>query len=196
MSSLVKPSQLVHRGSMTIQETGIVLVLVLLVIIGVVMAGSSLFSRNDASTEYTNASELLTNSRAMLKTAGIYNFGTADAMTGALIQFGGAPGNMTVVGTKSSGTAKLQNTWGGNVTVQPVSTAGGQKTSFSLTYTSVPQEACVALGTKISVMPNIGITQINGTSTNGVISANAIGTQCTADKGSVGQNTLTFTSNT
>nr|WP_320204185.1 type 4 pilus major pilin [Serratia marcescens] len=85
---------------------------------------------------------------------------------------------------------------GGAVTVQPVATAGGQKSSFSLTYAAVPQEACITLATKLSAAPSVVTTMVNGTSTNGAIAASAVGAQCTADKGSVGQNTLTFTSNT
>lgn len=33
-------------------------------------------------------------------------------MTGALIRFGGAPGNMAVIGDKHSGQATLANVWG------------------------------------------------------------------------------------
>nr|WP_241391143.1 type 4 pilus major pilin [Serratia proteamaculans]ULG16459.1 PilS [Serratia proteamaculans] len=186
----------INRGAITLLEAAIYIVIALVIVTVAITQGGGLFNKNDASTEYNNAAELLTNSRTMLKTSGIYNFAAADAMTGALIQFGGAPANMTVVGTKSSGSAKLQNLWGGAVTVQPVATAGGQKSSFSLTYAAVPQEACITLATKLSAAPSVVITMVNGTSTNGAIAANAVGAQCTADKGSVGQNTLTFTSNT
>ncbi|CAI1074414.1 PilS N terminal [Serratia entomophila] len=190
------PRSLINRGAITLLEAAIYIVIALVIVTVAITQGGGLFNKNDASTEYNNAAELLTNSRTMLKTSGIYNFAAADAMTGALIQFGGAPANMTVVGTKSSGSAKLQNLWGGAVTVQPVATAGGQKSSFSLTYAAVPQEACITLATKLSAAPSVVITMVNGTSTNGAIAANAVGAQCTADKGSVGQNTLTFTSNT
>lgn len=186
----------INRGAITLIEATMYIVLALVVLAIAVTQGGSLFNRNDASTEYNNAAELLTNTRTMLKTSGIYNFASADAMTGALIQFGGAPANMTVVGTKNAGSAKLQNLWGGAVTVQPVATAGGQKSSFSLTYAAVPQEACITLATKLSAAPSIVTTQINGTTTNGPIEANAIGAQCTADNGAIGQNALTFTSNT
>jgi hypothetical protein len=186
----------INQGAITLIEATMYIVLALVILSIAVTQGGGLFNRNDASTEYNYAAELLTNTRTMLKTAGIYDFSSADTMTGALIQFGGAPANMKVVGTKSSGTAKLQNLWGGAVTVQPVATAGGQKSSFSLTYAAVPQEACITLATKISAAPSVVSTLVNGTTTNGQIAASAVGAQCTADNGSVGQNTLTFTSNT
>ncbi|MBC3252396.1 prepilin [Serratia fonticola] len=190
------PHSAVNRGAITLFEAVIYFVLAIAVLTIAITQGGSLFNRNDANTEYSNAAELMTNTRTMLKTSGVYNFAAADAMTGALIQFGGAPANMTVVGTKSNGSAKLQNLWGGAVTVQPVATAGGQKSTFSLTYAAVPQEACITLAVKLSAAPSVVTTLVNGTSTNGAIAASAIGAQCTADKGSVGQNTLTFTSNT
>jgi hypothetical protein len=186
----------VNRGAITLLEAAIYIVIALVVLAIAMTQGGGLFNRNDASTEFSNSAEVMSNARSMLKTSGVYNFSSADDMTGALIQFGGAPANMTVVGTKSSGTAKLQNLWGGAVTLQPVATSGGQKSTFSLTYAGVPQEACVTLTTKLSAAPNVVTTQVNGTTNNGPVAANAVGAQCTADNGSTGQNTLTFTSNT
>lgn len=186
----------IHRGAITLLEAAIYIVIALVILTVAITQGGGLFNRNDASTEYNNAAELLTNTRTLMKTAGIYDFASAEAMTGAMIQFGGAPANMTVVGTKSSGSATLQNLWGGAVTVQPVATAGGQTSSFSLTYEAVPLEACITLATKLSAAPSIVTTLVNGTTTNGPIAASAIGAQCTADNGAVGQNSLTFTSNT
>lgn len=197
MEHLRTPSHsAVPRGAITLLEAAIYIVIALVVLAVAMTQGGGLFNRNDASTEFGNAAELMSNTRSMLKTSGTYNFTGADDMTGALIQFGGAPANMTVVGTKSSGSAKLQNLWGGEVTVKPVATSGGQKSTFSLTYASVPQEACITLATKLSAAPNVVTTLVNGTTTNGAIAASEIGSQCTADNGSVGQNTLTFTSNT
>ncbi|WP_337263670.1 MULTISPECIES: type 4 pilus major pilin [unclassified Serratia (in: enterobacteria)] len=186
----------IHRGAITLLEAAIYIVIALVILTVAITQGGGLFNRNDASTEYNNAAELLTNTRTLMKTAGIYDFASAEAMTGAMIQFGGAPANMTVVGTKSSGSATLQNLWGGAVTVQPVATAGGQTSSFSLTYEAVPLEACITLATKLSAAPSIVTTQVNGTTTHGPVAASAIGAQCTADNGAVGQNSLTFTSNT
>jgi hypothetical protein len=80
--------------------------------------------------------------------------------------------------------------------VQPVSTGGGQNTAFSLTYTQVPQEACAQLAQKMSGANNVASTSINGTATSGAVSASVVASQCTADSGSTGTNTLIFTSNT
>ncbi|PKH19364.1 prepilin [Enterobacterales bacterium CwR94] len=197
MELLRTPSRsAVHRGAITLMEAAIYIVIGLVVLAIAMSQGGGLFNRNDASTEFSNSAELMSNARSMLKTSGIYNFNSADDMTGAMIQFGGAPASMTIVGTKSSGTAKLQNLWGGAVTLLPVATAGGQKSTFSLTYAAVPQEACITLATKLSSAPNVVTTKVNGTSTDGPIAASDIGAQCTADKGSAGQNTIIFTSNT
>ncbi|CNI92884.1 type 4 pilus major pilin [Yersinia enterocolitica] len=187
----------INKGAITLFEAAIYLVIALVVLAVAMTQGGGLFNRNDASTEFANAGELVNSTRSMMKTAGTYNFASADAMTGALVQFGGATStSLTVVGDKASGSAKLQNTWGGAVTVEPVSSSGGQKSSFSLTYAAVPQEACITLATKLSAVPSIVTTKVNGTTNTGQIAASSIGAQCTADNGSVGQNTLIFTSNT
>lgn len=186
----------VHRGALNLQEAVIVGIAALLVLVWVLASGNGLFSRSDYTEEMSNAGELMTNTRGMLKTSGTYQFSSAATMTGALIQFGGAPGSMAVIGTKSSGSASLNNRWGGSVTVQPVSTSGGQNTAFSLTYTKVPQEACAQLAQKMSGANNVASTGINGSATSGAVSASVAASQCTADSGSAGTNTLVFTSNT
>ena len=168
----------------------------LLVLVYVLASGNGLFSRSDYTEEMSNAGELMTNTRGMLKTSGTYQFSSAATMTGALVQFGGAPGSMAVIGTKSSGNASLNNRWGGSVTVQPVATSGGQNTAFSLTYTQVPQEACAQLAQKMSGANNVASTSINGSATSGAVSASVAAAQCTADSGSTGTNTLVFTSST
>ncbi|WP_426575567.1 type 4 pilus major pilin (plasmid) [Xenorhabdus stockiae] len=194
--SISSPRRPINRGAITLIEAAIYIVLALVILVGAITQGGGLFNRNDINTEYNNVAELLTNTRSYTKTRGIYDFTSADTMTGALIQFGGAPANMTIVGEKPSGKAKLQNLWGGAVIVTPVISTGGQKSSFSLTYTSVPQEACIALATKISVAPSIVTTEVTGKITNGPVPASVAGTQCTPDDGAKGINTLKFTSNT
>lgn len=195
MSQHLKVST-VHRGALNLQEAVIVGIATLLVLVYVLSSGNSLFSRSDYTEEMSNAGEIMINTRGMLKTSGTYQFSSASTMTGALVQFGGAPGSMAVIGTKSSGSASLANRWGGSVTVQPVSTSGGQNTAFSLTYTQVPQEACAQLAQKMSGANNVASTAINGSSTSGAVSASVATSQCTADSGSTGTNTLVFTSNT
>lgn len=186
----------VHRGALNLQEAVIVGIAALIVLVYVLASGNGLFSRSDYTEEMSNAGEIMTNTRGMLKTSGTYQFSSAEDMTGALVQFGGAPGSMAIIGTKSSGSASLINRWGGRVTVQPVSTSSGQNTAFSLTYLLVPQEACAQMAQKMSSANNVAATSINGSSTSGAVSASVVASQCTADNGSTGTNTLVFTSNT
>ncbi|MEN4664574.1 type 4 pilus major pilin [Pantoea agglomerans] len=195
MSNLLKRST-VHRGALTLPEAIIVSAVAMVIVVAVYASGTGLFKSADYSEEMNNVSEIMTNTRGMLKTGGIYDFSSAADMTGKLVQFGGAPGSMAVIGTKSSGTATLNNRWGGNVTVGPVSTNGGQKTAFSVTYTQVPQEACAQMTQKLSGANNVASTGINGSTTSGAVSSSVAGTQCTADSGSTGTNTLVFTSST
>lgn len=195
MSYLFRKSA-VHRGALTLPEAIIVSAVAMVIIVAVYASGGGLFKSADYSEEMSNSSEIMTNTRSMLKTGGVYNFSSAATMTGALVQFGGAPGSMAVIGTKSSGSASLNNRWGGSVTVQPVNSGGGQKTAFSLTYTQVPQEACAQMSQKLSGANNVASTSINGSTTNGAVDSSVASAQCTADSGSTGTNTLVFTSNT
>lgn len=195
MSYLFQKSA-VHKGALTLPEAIIVSMVAMVIIVAVFASGGGLFKSADLSEEMSNSSEIMTKTRGMLKTGGVYNFSSAAAMTGALVQFGGAPGSMTVNGTKSSGSASLINRWGGSVTVQPVNSGGGQKTAFSLTYTQVPQEACAQMSQKLSGGNNVASTSINGSTTNGAVDSSVASAQCTADSGSTGTNTLVFTSNT
>jgi hypothetical protein len=197
MELLRTPSRsAIHRGAITLLEAAIYIVITIVVVSLAMTQGGGLFNKNDTSIEISNAGEIMFNAPQILKTGGIYKFNGADDMTGELIRSGGAPANMTVVGTKASGTAKLQNVFGGAVTVQPVATSGGEKTSFSLTYGGVPQESCIVMAAKLSAIPKVVASQINGTTTNGPVASSEAGAQCTADSGSAGQNTLTFTSST
>lgn len=195
MSQLSRRSA-VHRGALTLPEAIIVSAVAMIIIVTVYASGGGLFRSADYSEEMSNSSEIMTNTRSMLKTGGTYQFSSAATMTGALVQFGGIPGSMAVIGTKGSDSASVNNRWGGSVTVQPVSTAGGQKTAFSLTYTQVPQEACAQMAQKLSGANNVASTAINGSTTSGAVSSSVAGSQCTADSGSTGTNTLVFTSNT
>ena len=157
----------VHRGALNLPEAIIVTAVSLLVIVGIYAGGTGLFKSADYNEEMSNVSEIMTNTRSM-----------------------------AVIGTKSSGSATLNNRWGGTVTVAPVNTNGGQNTAFSLTYTQVPQEACAQMSQKLSGANNVASTGINGSTTSGLVSSSVAGTQCTADSGSTGTNTLVFTSNT
>jgi len=174
----------VHRGVLSI-ELVIILAIVVILIIYIFSNSGSLFSKNNTP---------VTQTRTLLKTKGVYDFTTAAQMTGMLAQFGGVPNSMTLLGNKSAGTATVINTWGGSVTVQPETSAGNNKTGFSVSYTGVPQEACVTLATKLSQTSVIAETTINTTPTIGPVSAALTGAQCVADTGPAGNNTLKFKS--
>ncbi|MFV9671388.1 type 4 pilus major pilin [Pantoea sp. KXB25] len=197
MSTLKKKTiSAVHRGAFNLTEAAIVGVLVLLAIIYYISSGNSLFGRSDYTEEITNASDMMTNTRGLLKTAGSYQFSSSSDMTGALIKFGGVPSTIAITGDKSAGSATMTNRWNGTITVAPVSTGGGSKTAFSLTYTKVPMEACTQMSQKLSGANNVASTSINGSTTSGTVSASVASSQCAADSGSTGTNTLVFTSNT
>lgn len=179
----------VNRGAANLMELIIVIGVMALLILAVLGGAKMLYEKNDVSSEYTNATEILTNTRSMLKVSGQYDFTGADDMTGALVQFGGVPDTMSIIGTQSSGTAKVKNAWGGAVTVKPATVNGTAKAGFSLTYEKVPYQACESIATQLSAAPGVTTTSINGSSTTGVVSASNAGTQCTDDN----NNTLIFT---
>lgn len=185
----------VHRGVLSIEMAVILAVIVVMVVVIFANSGS-LFRKNDTTMELGNMQEIMTQTRTLLKTQGGYEFSDAARMTGSLIQFGGVPASMTTVGDRSSGSATVINTWGGSVTVQAEASGGGSKTGFSLTYDAVPQEACVTMATKMSQTSVVSETTLNGTMTAGPVTASDAGSQCQADTGSTGNNTLKFKSNT
>ena len=185
-----------HKGSITLSEAIVWFLLLMGVIIGILAATRSAFSSDDVNNELDNVEFMVNKTRTLLKENGIYDFSDDAAMTGALIEYGGVPDTMNVTGEKSSGSATLQNTWGGAVTEAPVADSSGNNTGFSVTYNAVPQSACAALAGKLSSTGLIDSTSINGTSTDGAVSVSDAGSQCTADNGSQGTNILIFTSNT
>lgn len=186
------PRHNVHRGAFSI-EMVVVLAVAAIAAIVVFSNSNGLFGKNEVNTAMANTQELTVNARSMLKNGGVYNFNGASDMTGLLVKFGGAPGSMKINGSKDSGTATLINVWGGSVTLDPVSSSGG-KTGFSVTQDKVPQSACTVMATQMS--PSFAQTAINGSATVGAVSPSEVGSQCTADSGSTGTNTLKFVSNT
>jgi hypothetical protein len=188
-------SRTIHRGVLSI-EMVIILAVIVILVIYIFTNGGSLFRKNDITMELSNAQEIMTQTRTLLKTQGGYEFSDAARMTGTLVQFGGVPKSMTLTGDETSGSAGVINTWGGNVTVQAEASSGGSKTGFSLTYTSVPLDACVVMASKMSQTRVVSETTINGITTVGSITASDAGSQCQVDTGSNGNNTLKFKSNT
>ena len=183
----------IHRGAISLFEAGIWITISLIVLVIGISVGGGLFSRNDTSTEMGNISELITNTRNMLKVGGSYQFASDRDMTGALIRFGGAPGNMSIHGDKSSGQAILTNVWGKNVTLVPDNVPGeGNNSGFILRYEGVPGEACTTLATKLGSTSLIDHISINGhhyTSSQGAGEAAA---DCQSAEGGKDNNRLEF----
>lgn len=153
----------IDRGAISLFEAGIWITISLIVLVIGISVGGRLFSRNDTNTEMSNISELMTNTRNMLKVGGSYNFASDREMTGALIRFGGAPGNMAVAGDKNSGQALLTNVWGKNVMLVPLdSSNSGTDNGFLLRYEGVPSDACTTLVTKLGSVDFIDHITING----------------------------------
>jgi hypothetical protein len=185
----------VHRGWLGLEAGGVLLLIMVGTVLALILV-ASLFSKNDTSTELSNAQFIMNQTRGLLKSKGNYDFSSSTKMTGTLIQFGGIPSGMTINGTAQSGTATAVNVWGGDVTVSPEKVNGSTNNKgFSLTYKNVPQEACVTLATKMSETSLVSELSITGTNNVGGVTAEKAGTQCKADNGSVGTNTLIFKSN-
>jgi len=187
-----QPAVRVHRGVLSL-EMVIVLAVIAISAITIFLNAGGLFGKNDINAEMSNTQEIAVNTRRLLKDNGLYTFNNATDMTGTLIKFGGAPGSMSVIGARDSGTATLQNIWSGAVTVEPATAAGG-KTGFTVTTNLVPMTACTTLASKLS--QSFGETAINGSKTVGIVNSATAGAQCTKDNGSAGTNTLRFTSMT
>ncbi|XUA21457.1 type 4 pilus major pilin (plasmid) [Citrobacter sp. OP27] len=183
-------------GSITLTEAIVWFLLLLGVIIGILAATRSAFTSNDVNNELNNVEFMVNKSRTLLKQNGIYDFSDEGEMTGALIEYGGVPDTMNVTGDKSTGSATLQNVWGGAVSVAPVADDSGNNTGFSITYNDVTQSACATLAGQLSSTGLVDTTSVNGTTTDGAVSVTDAGSQCTADDGSKGSNVLIFTSNT
>lgn len=191
-NSVSKP---IHSGAISLFEAGIWISISLIVLVIAISVGGGLFNKNDTSTELGNISELLNNTRNMLKTGGSYQFSSADSMTGTLLQFGGAPGNMAIVGEKSSGNAKLQNVWGNPVIISPYAPRQDITSGFSITYQGVPQESCTTLATRLGGTQLVSGITINGVVNNGTLSAASIGAACQSGKGNKDNNEMIFYSN-
>ncbi|ECF1907911.1 pilus assembly protein PilX [Salmonella enterica subsp. enterica] len=171
--------------------------LFILVIIGVIAAAVwSMWGKKDAGTELTNYQTLATNTIGMMKGVDGYAFTSGAKMTGTLIQAGAAKG-MTVSGDPASGSATLWNSWGGQIVVAP-DTAGGTgfNNGFTITTNKVPQSACVSISTGMSRSGGTSGIKINGNNhTDAKVTAEIASSECTADNGRSGTNTLVFTYN-
>ncbi|EGT7776958.1 pilus assembly protein PilX [Salmonella enterica] len=169
----------------------------ILVIVGLIAAGVwSMWGKKDAGSELTNYQNLATNTIGQMKGVDGYAFSSGAKMTGILIQNGAAKG-MTINGNPASGTATLANAWGGPVVVAPdTGGATGFNNGFTITTSKIPQSACVSISTGMSRSGGTSGIKINGNNhTDAKVTAETAGSECTADNGRTGTNTLVFTFN-
>lgn len=183
-----------HRGWGILESGGVALVVI--VVITVVLGGLyMLWNRKDIALESANVQSIITSTQGLLKGRNGYNYTSGAVMTGLLIQVGGAPKNMMTKGNVTAGTATLWNTWGGQVIVAPV-IANGFNHGFSVSYPKVPQDACIAITTRLSAGGSISGISINSTAfSDGNVTVENAGAVCVKDTGRSGINTLTFTVN-
>lgn len=171
--------------------------LLILVFTGFVIAGVwALWGQKDEGVEQTNLQRLATNTMGMMRDVDGYSFTSGAKMTGALIQKGAAKG-ITIKGEPSSGTATLTNVWGGAIVVAPDAGGGtGFNNGFTITTEKVPQSACIALTVAMSRGGGPTAIKINGTShADGKVTGENASSECTADNGRLGVNTLVFSYN-
>jgi len=193
MLPIVLPRRPPHRG-WAVMEHGAIAILVI-VVVGLV-AGLlwALWSKKDVAVETNNIQSIVSSTRGYLKGNGGYNFTSGTTMTGTLVQIGGVPKNMTVQGDSTSGTATLWNSWGGQVVVAPVA-SNGFNNGFSVTSPQIPQDACISMAQQLGSGAFSSIT-INSTQhSDGLVTAETAGKECTKNSGTAGQNTLVFAVN-
>ncbi|WP_145592808.1 type 4 pilus major pilin [Yersinia bercovieri] len=193
-TTVKKSPDKINKGT-TLTEIIIWMVIAGVTMAAVYAASKGAFSSSDTSKELNSYNEMMAKTPRLLKNAGQYPYSGSSDMTGTyIVMASGAPVGLNLVGTASSGSASLTNTYGGEVTLTPVTSSGGQKSGFSLTTAGIPQDACTVLATTLSSSSNVVTTKVNGTSTSGPLTSAKAVQQCTADSGSTGNNTLIFIS--
>ncbi|WP_387691567.1 type 4 pilus major pilin [Photorhabdus sp. RM71S] len=184
----------INKGT-TLTEVIMYMVIAAIVMGAVYTMSKGAFSASDTSKEINAYNDMMAKTPRYLKNQGQYNYTGAAQMTGTyIVMNGGAPVGLNLVGTASSGSASLTNTYGGAVTLAPATSSGGQKSGFTLTTEGIPQETCTNIVTTLSSSSNVATTKVNGTSTAGPVRSSTAVQQCKADTGSTGNNTLVFTS--
>lgn len=155
-------------------EMVIVLIIIALGLGLAVSRGAGLFGSSNISEEQSNLATLTTNTRALKGSNGYGTSGTN--LVPSLIAINGVPKNMSV------NAGVLYNVYGGSVSVS--STGMG----FAITSSSLPQDACIALATRVA-KNEYERTQINsGSALNGEVSSVAATTACSGTT-----NTITWT---
>ncbi|PAU63309.1 pilus assembly protein PilX [Pseudomonas sp. PIC25] len=149
----------------------------IIIAIGIGLAvsrGAGLFGSSNISEEQSNLATLTTNTRALKGSNGYGTSGTN--LVPSLIAVNGVPKNMSVV------SGVLYNVYGGSVTV--VSTGMG----FTITSSSLPKDACIALATR-AAKNEYEQTKINsGSAVSGEVTTVSATTACSSSA-----NTITWT---
>lgn len=183
-----------HRGWGIMEQGGIALGVI--AVIALVLGGIyGLKSKTNVGTESSNIQTIITSTQSLMAGSDGYSFSSGAKMMGALIQMNAIPRTMRVGGDRSSGTATLYNTWGGEVTLDTVTTDGFAN-GFKLTYQKVPQAECIQLAAELSKSAIANGITINSTShDDGKVNVEEASAQCTADSNGTGTNKLVFTVN-
>lgn len=174
-------------------SSGIIGTLALIVVVALIWGLWALFN---SGSETSNLQAIATNTKGYMGGRGGYAFSSGTTMTGNLIQRGLAPSSMRVVGDESSGTATLWNTWGGQVVLAPVSSGAGINNGFSITYNKVPLKECISIAQQYGNGAIFNeITLNSSVHSDGSVTAEEAGKECTKNSGSTGTNTMVFTVN-
>lgn len=183
-----------HRGWGIMEQGGVALLVI--AVIALVLGGIyGLKSKTNVGTESSNIQTIITSTQSLMAGSDGYSFSSGAKMMGALIQMNAIPRTMRVGGDRSSGTATLYNTWGGEITLDTV-TSGGFANGFKLTYQKVPQAECIQLAAELSKSAIANGIAINSTShDDGKVTVEEASAQCTADSNGAGTNKLVFTVN-
>ncbi|MDW3779662.1 type 4 pilus major pilin [Kluyvera cryocrescens] len=183
-----------HRGWGMMEQGGIALgVIATIAIVSALWFG--LRSKTNVGTETSNIQTIITSAQNLLAGSDGYDFSSGAKMMGALIQMNAVPRTMRVGGDRTSGTATLYNTWGGEITLDTV-TSNGFANGFKLTYDKVPQAECIQIATAISKSGIANGIAINSNShDDGKVTTENASTQCTGDNSGSGSNKLAFTVN-
>lgn len=167
-------------------------------IVAVVVVAAGIFGlwrMFDSGNESANLQEIATKTKGYMGGRSGYDFTSATTMTGNFIQRGLAPSGVKIVGDATSGSATMWNTWGGQILLTPVSSGAGVNTGFSVTYNKVPQEDCISFARQYGT-GFFSAVSINSTAhSDGQVTAEQGGKECTQDSGSTGTNTMVFTRN-
>lgn len=183
-----------HRGWAIMEQGGVALAVIF--VIALVYGGiNGLRSKTNIGTESSNIQTIITSTQNLLAGADGYSFSSGSKMMGALIQMNAIPRTMRVGGDRTSGTATLYNTWGGEITLDTITT-NGFANGFRLTYDKVPQAECIQIVTSLSKSAIANGIAINSNShDDGKVTTEDASTQCTADNSGAGSNKLVFTVN-